>query len=143
MITTLLLFVCYDNNITAVCYDNNMTAVCYDNNITAVCYDTSITAVFAAFIKRSFLLNQVFISATTLSILVWSNLSSLSEINTLISSANITKFASWIFTGRPFIYRRNNNAPVPNPVAHLDLFPCSRTCIYLPSYCLSHFDKFQ
>jgi len=25
---------------------------------------------------------------------------------------------------------------VPNPVAHLDLFPWGRTYIYLPSYCL-------
>ena len=99
----------------------------------------NITAVFPAFINRSFLLNQVSNSATTVSILVSNNLSSLSEINTLISSANITKFASWIFTWRSFIYRRNNNAPVPNPVAHLDLFPWRRIYIYLPSYCLRNF----
>jgi hypothetical protein len=51
--------------------------------------------------------------------LFWNDPTSISVINTLISSANMTKFVRWIFRGRSFTYSRTTTDGVPIPVAHL------------------------
>ena len=67
------------------------------------------------FIIRSFLLNQFYNSIITLRVFLWSAHKSISIISTLMSSANMTRFAPWIFKGRSFMYNKNNSGPSTEP----------------------------
>ena len=74
-----------------------------------------VTLVLLTVIIRSFLLNQISNSAIILQIFFWSAHTSLSIISTLMSSANTTRFAPWMFKGRSFMYSKNYSGPSTDP----------------------------
>ena len=83
-----------------------------------------IIPVLPTFIIRSFLLHHISNSAVTLSVFLWSAHTSLSIISMLMSSANMTRFAPWIFKGRSFMYSKNKSGPSADP--------CGTPCLISP-----------
>ena len=69
----------------------------------------------SVFILRLIVWNNVSNSVITFIILCWRAHLPFLEMNKLVSSANKTKFAPWIFNGRPFLYSKNKRGPTIEP----------------------------